>query len=804
MSVQLLLRKTFIRRFAVFRAAGFLAAISFGSMLSAQHVTYAPYIQLGDNGPLGATDQVVVAWQTDEFTPSASSFSVEFGLTASYGKTAAINGRVVDNYLAVDPSLPRSPTTYGAHSDYVAVLSGLSFDTTYFYRVNGPGLAPGGFAASFHTRKTTPVFSFAVEGDEGYFPVNPNVTGPNNLVNYEARIAHLIYNAANIPLPGSASRPPAEFVLNTGDNVYNVGSEGTYRDFFFPVFNNEKDSNETGAPLLRSSLYFITVGNHDLGSTGVSANLLADNSAPRFAGNVDGGDALAHFNNFYYPQNGPAGFDIQNTWNVNSSIPNGMTLSYMGQNYNSPAAIEAYRASTTVDTGKGVNRQIDHQSNFSFDYGNAHFLFLDSNPHLFNGNLPGGVASTTPPPPAFTAYPTALGQWVINDLDSSKQTWKIVVYHQPAFSSGDATILNNQMRAVAKLLEDHGVNMVFNGHEHNYQRSLPIRATARTAGTPSTTAGSPAVMVDTAFDGNAQTVPDGVLYLVEGAGGNRDFDANQAPPRGSGTGVDQDDSATGTSTPMAGLTVPQGPGDWLDTNLTNREMVTNFPNAGTGQKITKLFKSKIYSFGHVLVDNNTFTLYQITEPLLPTSSATAGMPAPYGTDYAGQPLKDPIPDTVLDSTTGALVSPAATGPSTLLDKFVVTKPDVSSGVTAQLSAPPAATAGGALVFTIVAANHGNVALNGTQIHLTLPAALTFAGTTSETMTVQGNDVVVTLGRLAPGNQQIVQVKTRVTANAFTGTTIAVNGSLVSGTAQPVALNSTTTTVAKVPGLPALP
>ena len=111
------------------------------------------------------------------------------------------------------------------------------------------------------------------------------------------------------------------------------------------------------------------------------------------------------------------------------------------------------------------------------------FLFLDANPHLFNDNLPGGNAFNTPPP-AFVRYPTALGQWVINDLDSSRQLWKIVVFHQPAFSSGDATIVNSQMRAVAKLLEDHGVNMVFNGHEHNYQRSLPIRATDRTAAPP--------------------------------------------------------------------------------------------------------------------------------------------------------------------------------------------------------------------------------------------------------------------------------------------------------------------------------
>jgi hypothetical protein len=81
-------------------------------------------------------------------------------------------------------------------------------------------------------------------------------------------------------------------------------------------------------------------------------------------------------------------------------------------------------------------------------------------------------------------------------------------------------------------------------------------------------------------------VPDGVLYIVEGAGGNRDFDGDLAPPRGSGLGVDQDDSATGTSTPIAGLTVSEGPDAWLDTNLTNREMVNFVPNAGAGPKIT--------------------------------------------------------------------------------------------------------------------------------------------------------------------------------------------------------------------------
>lgn len=769
-----------------------LTALSSVPALFAQAtVAYFPYIQLGDDGLFGPTDQVVIAWQTNETSPNPGNYHVDFGLSTNYGSSVVPTGRVVDNYLAADPSLPAIPAAYGAHVDYYAVLSGLSYASTYYYRVTGPGLPSNGFTALFNTRKQGSVFSFAVEGDEGYFPAVPNST---TIVDYEARIAHLINNISSLNVTGFPGRPSADIILNTGDNIYNQGSEDNYRDFFFSVYNNNVDSNETGAPILRSTQFFVVDGNHDLGSTGVSANLLADNSAPRFSGNNGGGDALAFFNNLYYPLNGPVGFDIQNTWNGDSVIQNGMYFSYNGNNYTSPSAITAYRASTNVNTGQGTKEQIDHMSNYSFDYGNAHFLYLDANPHLFDGNLPGGTVSTVPPPPAFSAYPTALRQWVINDLDSSKQTWKVVVFHQPSFSSGDATELNHQMRAIAKVLEDHGVNIVFNGHEHNYQRTLPLRSTSRTASSPSTTAGTPAVYIDTTYDGKTQTVPDGVLYIVEGAGGNRDFDGDLAPPRGSGLGVDQDDSASGTFTVAPGFTVQQGAADWLDTNLTNLEMVNIYPNAGSGPKITTKFKSKVFSFGDVLVNNNTLTLYQITEPLQATSSATASDPAPYGTDINSKPLNDPIPDTVLDSTTGNLLSPPATGTSALLDAWSITKPDLSSGITVQLSAPPSVTPGGVLVYSIVLTNNATTALNGAQVRLTPSSSAVFAGTTSDTVTVQGSEIVATIGRLAPGVQQEIQIQTRVASNASPGSTITTNASLSSATALPIATNAVTTTV----------
>jgi hypothetical protein len=161
---------------------------------------------------------------------------VQFNSSKFDRRTVVPSARVVDNYLVTDPSLPAVPGAYGAHSNYTAVLGGLHYDTVYSYTVTGPGMPGGGFTASFRTRKLGPNFSFVVVGDEGFFPTVPN-SNPARIVDYEARIAHLIYNASNISLPNQPSRPPADFILNSGDNVYNEGTEDNYRDFFFPVYN---------------------------------------------------------------------------------------------------------------------------------------------------------------------------------------------------------------------------------------------------------------------------------------------------------------------------------------------------------------------------------------------------------------------------------------------------------------------------------------------------------------------------------------------------------------------------------------
>jgi hypothetical protein len=765
-----------------------LAGAAIAGHLGAQQVTYAPYLQPGDNGAFGATDRTVIAWQTTESNPNATAYTVQYGTSTSYGQSATVSARAVNNYLAADTTLPVVATATGPRSNYTAILTGLSYDTTYYYNVSGPGLPSGGAAASFRTRTRSGQFSFLVEGDEGFFPPEPG--SPPAIADYEARIVHLMYNVQNLSVPGVPALPTASLALNTGDNVYNTGAEGSYRDYWFPVWNSNTDSVNTGAPFIRSIPFYIVAGNHDIGGAGDYVNMLALAGAGKYTGNTEGGDALSYYNDYYFPLNGPVGFDPMYIWSGDSSTATGFLWQYNNKNYSSPAATGAYRSSTQVDTGQGAKTQIDHMGNYSFDYGNAHFVFLDSNPHLFNAQVDYSPVYQAPPA-AFSSYPSMLRDWLINDLDASGQQWKIVVYHHPAFSSGDATQRNYQMRWVSKLLEDHGVNMVFNGHEHNYQRAFPIRARPRITEAP-TSAGPRAVVVDTAFDGIQNTVPDGVLHIVEGAGGNRDFDGSKLTPRGQGTGLDQEDSATGTFDFGGGLVFPQGPASWLNTNLTTTQMAPFFPNAGAGQKVTMKFRAKVFSFADVVVNGNSLTLYQISEPLQNTSSATSSNPAPFGVNFNGRPLNDPIPDTVLDATTGALVKPATDGTPDLLDKFTITKPQASISV--EISAPATVVQGGELVYTLNIANVSPYALNGVQAVISLPNDVDYTGDLSDSITLQApNNVIVTLGRLAPGEARTVKVTTEAGEDLAAGTQLTASATIRSATALPVTSNSISTT-----------
>ncbi len=59
-------------------------------------------------------------------------------------------------------------------------------------------------------------------------------------------------------------------------------------------------------------------------------------------------------------------------------------------------------------------------------------------------------------------------------LASSTATWKIVAFHNPPYSAGSHGSDLATREAFEGMFIEHGVDLVLSGHDHDYQRSVPI------------------------------------------------------------------------------------------------------------------------------------------------------------------------------------------------------------------------------------------------------------------------------------------------------------------------------------------
>jgi 3',5'-cyclic AMP phosphodiesterase CpdA len=65
-------------------------------------------------------------------------------------------------------------------------------------------------------------------------------------------------------------------------------------------------------------------------------------------------------------------------------------------------------------------------------------------------------------------------EWLKKELEGSKAKWKISYMHHPIYSSGERHGSEMDLRALIEpLLLEHGVDVVFAGHEHFYERLKP-------------------------------------------------------------------------------------------------------------------------------------------------------------------------------------------------------------------------------------------------------------------------------------------------------------------------------------------
>lgn len=164
---------------------------------------------------------------------------------------------------------------------------------------------------------------------------------------------------------------------------------------------------------------------------------------------------------------------------------------------------------------KSVRPRYPGMLNYSFDHGNVHFTCLDANVYV------------NPLDPAILA-------WLREDIGGSKATWKIVVYHHPPFNSSRAHYDDQYMRLLSPVLEQLKVDLVLNGHVHNYQRTLPLKFSPQISadGTQYVVSKEGRVdgtfVVDSLFNGRTDTTPEGIIYLVTGASGASLYDKAQS------------------------------------------------------------------------------------------------------------------------------------------------------------------------------------------------------------------------------------------------------------------------------------
>jgi predicted phosphodiesterase len=262
-----------------------------------------------------------------------------------------------------------------------------------------------------------------------------------------------------------------DFVALTGDIVYNRGLISEYDSKFWPIYNGEKaDSN--GVPMMSYIPFVAAPGNHDIETRNLD-------SYP---------EALAYYMFWSQPLNGP-------------QKPEGSVL------VPQLIANEENRASFL----KSVGGKYPTMANFSFDYGNAHWTVLDSNPYVDWTNK-------------------EILDWVDKDLEAAKNaTWHFVMFHHPGFNSSRAHYEQQHMRLLSPIFEKNGVDVVFNGHVHNYQRSFPLTFKPDDHGDIVASEDLKRVRgrivsgkwtLDKKFDGKKVKAPKGVIYIVSGAGGN--------------------------------------------------------------------------------------------------------------------------------------------------------------------------------------------------------------------------------------------------------------------------------------------
>jgi hypothetical protein len=339
--------------------------------------------------------------------------------------SAIVRWRGDANVLCAGENMERLDIRAGALSregHKEARLSGLSPDTLYYYSVGG---APTG----------TPEQRFRTAPNPGQLPADGNthiwIIGDSGTAteNFRGRFTHpgealavkngfLRYNREQ------GRDEPLDLLLLLGDNAYLDGTDAQWQGAFFDIYPE----------IIRTTATWPTIGNHEMGVAPIDICLL---------GPLPGCEKAP----VVMPLGGVSESPDPASYDSDGDGPDDGGLPYLNI-FALPSAAEA----GGVPSGT--------EQYYSFDYGNVHVVSLDS--QLSNRDA---------------GQREAMRAWLVDDLDNNVQDWTIVIFHHPPYSKGenhdsDVEQAEIDMRETfAPVFETYGVDVVYSGHSHSYERS---------------------------------------------------------------------------------------------------------------------------------------------------------------------------------------------------------------------------------------------------------------------------------------------------------------------------------------------
>jgi hypothetical protein len=298
---------------------------------------------------------------------------------------------------------------------------------------------------------------------------------------------------------------PVDLFLALGDNAYLMGTDQQWQKSFFEIYPD----------ILKSAAVLPTIGNHEMGYGPLPICILAPASCQ--------GDPPKPINP-----------------NAPESIPyGGLSTSSNPDDYDGTGDLQPdaggmpYLNIFSLPTaGESGGLASGTEQYYSVNYGNVHVVSLDSQ---LSARDPG--------------QREAMKEWLVADLGGNDRDWTIVIFHHPPYTKGanhDSDDANGGLgvdkpewdmrNEFTPIFEDYGVDVVYSGHSHSYERSYYLRGHTGTSDTFSAdehaelnAAGAPGLGYGketyAQLSPTSGGIDDRVVYTVAGNSGKADTNA---------------------------------------------------------------------------------------------------------------------------------------------------------------------------------------------------------------------------------------------------------------------------------------